>query len=115
MLINLALLKYNLENFKLEILEYCPLELTLSREQYYLDLLKPEYNILKIAGSSKGYTHTPESKAKYSSRTISEQTLKKMSCATRKKNKIFFLCCSHTKWCVKEFKVMLQKIRLVYL
>jgi hypothetical protein len=26
----------------------------LVREQYYLDLLKPEYNILSVAGSPKG-------------------------------------------------------------
>ncbi len=31
----------------------------LSREQYYIDLLKPEYNILQKAGSSLGYKHTP--------------------------------------------------------
>ncbi|KAF2135058.1 uncharacterized protein K452DRAFT_240071, partial [Aplosporella prunicola CBS 121167] len=30
----------------------------IQREQYYLDLLKPEYNILRTAGSSAGYNHT---------------------------------------------------------
>ena len=34
------------------------------REQYYLDLLMPEYNILKVAGSSQGRKHSDEAKAK---------------------------------------------------
>ncbi|SRR5260221_12917448 len=45
-----------------EILEYCEKvkAVILSKEQFYLDLLKPEYNILKVAGSSLGYKHTVE-------------------------------------------------------
>lgn len=40
-----ALLKYGYSSFKLDILEYCePIDL-IKREQYYLDKLKPEYNI----------------------------------------------------------------------
>jgi len=35
-------------------------ELILSREQYYIDSLNPEYNILKTAGSLLGYKHTEE-------------------------------------------------------
>jgi hypothetical protein len=45
----------------LEIIEYCgasPPSNAIAREQYYLDLLKPEYNILKVAGNSKGYKHS---------------------------------------------------------
>jgi hypothetical protein len=38
-------------------------KLILEREQYYLDLLKPEYNILKVAGSSLGFKHSEESRA----------------------------------------------------
>jgi len=52
-----ALLKYGYSNFTLEILEYCTKEEAISREQHYFDLLQPEYNILKIAGSSLGYKH----------------------------------------------------------
>ena len=36
----------------------------MDREQYYLDCLKPEYNILKIAGSSLGFKHSEETKVK---------------------------------------------------
>lgn len=33
------------------------------REQYYFDTLKPEYNILKVAGSSLGRKVSEETKA----------------------------------------------------
>ena len=33
-------------------------------EQHYLDLYKPKYNILKVAGSSQGFKHSPETIAK---------------------------------------------------
>jgi hypothetical protein len=52
-----ALLKYGYSNFKLDILEICDSTNLIEREQYYLDLLKPEYNILKTAGSLKGFIH----------------------------------------------------------
>lgn len=32
----------------------------LSLEQYFIDLYKPDYNILKLAGSSQGFKHSPE-------------------------------------------------------
>lgn len=58
-----ALLKYGYSQFKLEILEYCDPSKLIEREQYYIDLLKPEYNVLKIAGSSYGAKHSEETKA----------------------------------------------------
>jgi hypothetical protein len=61
-----ALLKYGYSNFSLEILEYCDKKDLISREQYYLDLLKPEYNILEKAGNSLGYKHSDISKLKIS-------------------------------------------------
>lgn len=54
MLIYKALLAHGLENFKLEILEYCQASEVIEREQYYMDLLNPEYNILKVAASPLG-------------------------------------------------------------
>ena len=53
-----ALLKYGYAAFRLEILEYCDDKILLQREQYYIDKLKPKYNILKIAGSSLGFKHS---------------------------------------------------------
>ena len=66
-LINKALLKYGYSYFKLEILEYCDSKDLIKREQYYIDLLNPEYNILKIAGSRLGSIHTIETRTKMSS------------------------------------------------
>jgi len=53
-LIYKALLKYGHTNFTLEILEYCNKQDSIKREQYYIDLLEPEYNIFSIAGSPLG-------------------------------------------------------------
>ena len=56
-----ALLHYGHENFSLEILEYCDKKVIIEREQYYIDLIKPEYNIQSIAGIviiPKGYITT---------------------------------------------------------
>ncbi|PQE22330.1 GIY-YIG endonuclease (mitochondrion) protein [Rutstroemia sp. NJR-2017a BBW] len=59
-----ALLKYGYSQFTVEIIEYCDRSNVLLREQYYLDLFKPEYNLLKIAGSNLGYIHTENTLAK---------------------------------------------------
>jgi group I intron endonuclease len=71
-----ALLKHGYSNFQLEILEYCDPSEVILREQYYIDLLNPEYNILKVAGSSFGYKHTIESLKKMSdiAKNRSEET-----------------------------------------
>lgn len=75
--IHSALLKYSYNNFKLEILEYCEQDLLISREQYYIDLLKPEYNICRIAGSTLGKKH-------------SESTKEKIRNSTKGKNNYFY-------------------------
>ena len=41
-------------------------EKCIKREQHYLNLLKPEYNILNTAGSLLGFKHSNETKAKIS-------------------------------------------------
>lgn len=58
-----ALNKYGLNNFVFLILQYCEAveEICLGLEQSYLDTFKPKYNILKLAGSSQGFKHSPES------------------------------------------------------
>jgi group I intron endonuclease len=63
-IITRALLKYGYSGFKLEILEYCESKDVIQREQYYLDKFKPEYNILKTAGSMLGRKHTEATKEK---------------------------------------------------
>jgi group I intron endonuclease len=71
--IHAALLKYGYENFSLEILEYCKADELIVREQYYLDLLLPEYNILTEAYSLLGFKHSPENIAKFKLKKISEE------------------------------------------
>lgn len=65
-LIQRALIKHQHLNFSFCILEYCEIENLISREQYYLDLLVPQYNILKVVGSSLGYKHNEEIRLKLS-------------------------------------------------
>lgn len=71
--IHAALLKYGYDNFILEILEYCKADELINKEQYYLDLLNPEYNILKFAYSLLGYKHTPENIAKFKLKKVSQE------------------------------------------
>lgn len=59
-----GLLKYGYNNFSLDILEYCEPNVLIEREQHYLDLLKPKYNILKIAGNRLGFKHSEATKDK---------------------------------------------------
>ena len=61
-----GILKYNLVSFKLYILEYCEYNLLFEREQYYIDLINPEYNILKKAGSRSEAILSLETKRKIS-------------------------------------------------
>lgn len=50
-------------NFKFEIVEDCPKAECFVREQYYIDILKPQYNILQNAGTVRGYKHSAAAKA----------------------------------------------------
>jgi group I intron endonuclease len=59
-----AILKYGLNNFMVGILEYCSKDKLIERENFYLNVLLPEYNILKIAYTSYGYKHSEESMLK---------------------------------------------------
>lgn len=67
MIIYKALLKYGYSNFSLKILEYCEPSKCIDREQYYLDLLKPEYNIsLTARAPMTGRNHSELTKIKIS-------------------------------------------------
>lgn len=66
--------KYGKDAFEFEVLEVIEIndgikEALLKREQFWIDNLKPEYNILPVAGSSLGYRHTEETKRKISETT----------------------------------------------
>jgi group I intron endonuclease len=53
-----SLFKKGYSKFSLDIVEYCEIDILIEREQYYLDTLKPEYNILSKAGSLAGFKHS---------------------------------------------------------
>jgi group I intron endonuclease len=61
-----ATLKHDYVNFSLYILEYCDINVLIEKEQYYLDILKPEYNIIKIANSRLGSKQLEATKIKIS-------------------------------------------------
>lgn len=52
--------KYGEDFFEFVVLEECPIEQLLEREQHYLDLYSDKYNCVLVAGSCLGYRHTPE-------------------------------------------------------
>jgi len=80
-----ALLKYGHDNFILEILEYCKNTELLEREQYYLYLLNPEYNILKHAYSMLGFKHSEDNIALFKQKQISPEHREKLSFAHKGK------------------------------
>jgi group I intron endonuclease len=80
-------LKYGYNKFSLDILEYCDKFNLIEREQYYLDNLKPEYNISKIAGSRIGCKHSEKTKKLISNASKihrhSEESKEKMRVAAK--------------------------------
>lgn len=78
-----AMLKYGICNFSLYILEYCEKSKVLEIEQKYIDLYKPEYNILRLAGSSRGHKVSDETKARMSKasrgRVVSDESRKRIA------------------------------------
>lgn len=88
-----ALSSYGYENFALLILDITDINNVLIREQFYLDELQPEYNILSKAGYSAGYKHTPEVIEKLKKKIVRSHTLetrKAMSEARKGENGVFF-------------------------
>ena len=60
--------KYGKDSIEYEIIELCDLEQLLVREQHYIDTLQPTLNMVKTAGSPKGYRHSQEVKIKQAER-----------------------------------------------
>ncbi len=79
--------KHEEKNFKFSIIELCDRKYLIEREQYYIDILNPDFNICKIAGSSLG-------------RKVSEQTIIKMKISHSKRN------CNHS----EETKIKMSLI-----
>ncbi len=83
-----ALAKYGHEIFTLEILEYVKWQNNdelLKREQFYFDLLQPEYNILRHAYSMLGFKHSQETIKLLKSRIKTPEYIKNLSLAWKKR------------------------------
>lgn len=77
--------KYGMNILFFDIIEECDnFEILIEREQYYINMLKPEFNICKIAGSQIGIKRSDEFKRKISER----QKGKKLSELTKLKKSI---------------------------
>jgi hypothetical protein len=80
-----AIRKYGLEHFTFIVLEECEAtrETLTSREQHYIDLLMPEYNILPKANSRLGSKSSPETIEKLKGRIISDYQKGRISEASK--------------------------------
>ncbi len=75
---SVAIKKYGFSNFSLKILEFCDKHSVLGREQHYMDLLKPKYNVNPKAGSRLGAKDSPVTLVKKRAFRHSEATLAKL-------------------------------------
>ena len=58
--------KYGKDCFEFTILECCEKEQLIEREQFYIDSVKPSYNITQVAGSPLGVKRSKETKLRIS-------------------------------------------------
>lgn len=95
-----AILKYGIDQFTLEIMEHCSPNTLIEREQFYLDNLKPFYNILTIAGKRSGFKHSERTKelqrAHKLGYKVSDETKLKMSSANIKSKKVINIITKET-------------------
>lgn len=79
--------KYGVSNFKYEILANCPPEYCIKLEQWFLNILKPKYNIRKIADSNLGSIFSDKTKLKMSNsqkgKINTEESKERMKIAAR--------------------------------
>jgi len=82
-----AILKYGYINFCFAVLETCKPSEVLEREQYWLDLIHPEYNLSPTAGSTLGIYLSEETKAKLSAAHLGKLSLLRLVCLCLKLEK----------------------------
>ena len=82
--------KYGEENFEFIIIEECESnkEILLEREQFYIDSLRPYYNLLPTAGSRLGSKASEETKAKQSKSMMGKNVGKTHTLEMRESMKI---------------------------
>jgi len=98
------MLKNGYSNFELHILEYCDSDKVLQREQCYIDLLYPEYNMCKIAGSSRDFKHSEETIAKMSILAKARTLTTKQKASRLNALKVYYSS--------KEYKEDLKKLHM---
>jgi group I intron endonuclease len=78
--------KHGSDNFMFVVLEYCPADFLLKKEQYHLDL-RADYNICPTAGNTLGMKHTDAAKEKIkeSKKNLSAESRERMSIAHKGK------------------------------
>lgn len=83
--------KFQINPFMFVVLEYCDPSQFINREQFYIDTLKPEYNLAPVAGSTLGYKQSDETKLKMSlaqkGKKLSDNHKEKLLASTRGKPK----------------------------
>jgi len=94
-----AIIKYGYINFCLTVLETCNPYEVLEREQYWLDLISPEYNLSPSAGSTLGVTLSKETRDKirvaHLGKTLTLETRRLMS-ETRKGSNAYWNSKTHS-------------------
>jgi group I intron endonuclease len=88
-LLQSAFNEHGKDSFVFSVLERCAKELLTVREQFYIDTLKPEYNLSPTAGSQLGIKRTQETRLRMSiaKRQMTQETKDKMAAAKRGKKR----------------------------
>ena len=66
--------KYGEDTFEFDVLEYWEPEFLVGMEQWWMNMLQPEYNIAPVAGSRLGIPHTAKAKAKMSAANMGKKS-----------------------------------------
>lgn len=95
--------KYGEKNFNFIILEECNINDLITREQFFIDTFKPEYNIREIASSNEGFNHTIKSKDKISKASILKWQNSEIREKIIKGNQKKIICYNKEGYFIKEF------------
>lgn len=104
--------KYEIENFEFEIIEECSKEELLIKEQYYMDLLSPKYNICKVAGSSIGCIQPEEANEKRRQWTL-ENNIKPPESTWKDKQRKVYMLDYNTLEVLNEFESLSEACRFI--
>lgn len=107
-----AVNKYGIKNFNFIILEKCSKETLLQREQYYLDLLQPLYNVLQNAGNSLGHIVSEETKIKHRKYAL-ENNVKPPESTWKEKQQEVYMLDKETLDIIQKFESLSSACRFI--